>query len=348
MRYVALALVILAAATTSTRARATTESRAAVLFLLIEPGIRASGLGGAYVAIADDATATYFNPAGLAGQSSRSFRYTHTKWLPKLADDLFYEYVAYSQPIEGVGNIGANVTFLTYGEQIHTDEFGTELGTFSSYDLAISGSYGTYLSEQHALGVTIKWIHSRLAPFGAGAERGKGIGNSFGVDVGWLWREPLSGLTLGATLRNVGPKISYIDARQADPLPQHLVVGGAYKALDTEYNDILVALDVYKPLINDDRSLMSLVTSLRDEEDEFKEMDFHIGAEYAYANILALRTGYFYDDDGERKTPTFGAGLHINPFTVDIAYIVGEKTPLQDTIRFSLAVDFSYFTGKKK
>ncbi|MFH1569980.1 MAG: hypothetical protein ABIL09_18450, partial [Gemmatimonadota bacterium] len=45
------------------RAAATPESRAAVLFLLIEPGARAIAMGESYVAIADDATASYFNPA---------------------------------------------------------------------------------------------------------------------------------------------------------------------------------------------------------------------------------------------------------------------------------------------
>ncbi|MDP7448954.1 MAG: UPF0164 family protein, partial [Candidatus Latescibacteria bacterium] len=63
---------------------ATPESRAAVLFLLIEPGARASGMGESYVAIADDATASYFNPAALAGQTDRKLNFTHQKWLPGL------------------------------------------------------------------------------------------------------------------------------------------------------------------------------------------------------------------------------------------------------------------------
>ncbi|MEE2627117.1 MAG: hypothetical protein VX670_01395, partial [Candidatus Latescibacterota bacterium] len=70
------------------KAVATPESRAAVLFLLIEPGARAIAMGESYVAIADDATASYFNPAALAGQSKKKINFTHSKWLPGLADDL--------------------------------------------------------------------------------------------------------------------------------------------------------------------------------------------------------------------------------------------------------------------
>ena len=69
---------------------ATPESRAAVLFLLIEPGARAIAMGESYVAIADDATASYFNPAALSGQTKKKINFTHSKWLPGLADDLSY------------------------------------------------------------------------------------------------------------------------------------------------------------------------------------------------------------------------------------------------------------------
>ena len=81
-------------------AQATPESRAAVLFLLIEPGARAIAMGESYVAIADDATASYFNPAALSGQTRKKLNFTHSKWLPGLADDLSYEFLAYSAPVK--------------------------------------------------------------------------------------------------------------------------------------------------------------------------------------------------------------------------------------------------------
>jgi len=330
------------------RAAATPESRAAVLFLLIEPGARAIAMGESYVAIADDATASYFNPAALSGQVKKKVNFTHAKWLPGLADDLSYEFLGYAQPVEGWGNIGVNAALLNLGEQTRTGERGEVLGTFSSYDLAVSAAYGTEISSNMSAGIGLKFIRSNLADQGAGIERGKGVGNSFAADMGLLWRITPS-LNLGAALRNLGPKIAYIDASQADPLPQHIVLGLAYELLETEYHDMLLSMDIYKPLIDDGSFAKNLLTAWADESmgREFKEMDLHVGGEYRYGlsaikdeSFLALRAGYSLDHDGDLKTPTFGLGLKYNMFQVDVAYITGDDTPMQDNTRFSLNLTF--------
>ena len=330
------------------RAEATPESRAAVLFLLIEPGARAIGMGESYVAIADDATASYFNPAALAGQTARKLNFTHAKWLPGLADDLSYEFLAYSQPVEGWGNIGINGALLNLGEQTRTGERGEVLGTFSSYDLALSAAYGADIGDNLSAGIGLNFIRSNLADQGAGIERGKGVGNSFAADLGLLWKITPR-LNFGAALRNLGPKIAYIDASQADPLPQHIVLGMAYEVLETEFHNMLLSVDLYKPLIDDHSFAKNLLTAWTDEAmgDEFKEMDLHVGGEYRYGlsavkdqSFLALRAGYSLDHDGDLKTPTFGLGLKYNLFQVDVAYITGDDTPMQDNTRFSLNLTF--------
>lgn len=333
----------------ASRAAATPESRAGVLFLLIEPGARASGMGEAYVALADDATASYFNPAALAGQPRRQVNFTHQKWLPNLASDLSYEFLAYSQPVPSWGgNIGLNVALLDLGEQNRTGERGQFQGTFSSYDVALSAAYGSHISDNMAAGVGLKFIRSNLADQGAGLEQGSGIGNSFAVDLGFLWHMTPN-LALGGALRNLGPKISYIDASQADPLPQHIVIGAAYEAMETEYHVMLLTLDLYKPLIADGSFASNLLKTWTDEsfKQERTEIDLHVGGEYRYGlsdvkdlSFLALRAGYSMDRDGELETPTFGVGLKYNMIQVDVAYITGEDTPLQDNTRFSINLTF--------
>jgi hypothetical protein len=329
-------------------AGATPESRAGVLFLLIEPGARSHGMGESYVAIADDATASYFNPAALAGQTQQQVNATHMKWLPALADDLSYSFLGYSVPIEGWGNFGFNVALLNLGEQIRTDERGNTDGTFSSFDVALSTAYGSQISDNMSAGIGLKFIRSNLADQGAGIERGKGVGNSFAADLGLLWK-PNPTMSVGAALRNLGPKIAYIDASQADPLPQHIVVGFAYQALDTEFNDLLLSADVYKPLIADGSFASNLVKAWADESlsNEFKEMDLHLGGEYRYSlstqeneSFLALRGGYSLDHDGELKLWTTGIGLKYNLVQVDVAYIFGKDTPQEDNTRFSLNFAF--------
>jgi len=330
------------------QAAATPESRAAVLFLLIEPGARAIAMGESYVAIADDATASYFNPAALSGQSNKKLNFTHSKWLPGLAEDMSYEFLAYSQPVEGWGNVGLNISLLNMGEQTRTDERGNIQGEFRSYDLALSVAYGAEVGDDLAAGIGLKFIRSNLADQGAGIERGKGVGNSFAADIGLLWRVT-PGLNFGVALRNLGPKIAYIDASQADPLPQHIVLGMAYELLDTQYHDVLLSMDVYKPLIADGSFVSNLVKAWTDEglSDEVKEMDLHVGGEYRYGlsarkdeAFFAMRAGYSLDHDGDLKTPTFGVGVRYNRFQVDVAYITGEDTPMQDNTRFSLNLIF--------
>lgn len=330
-------------------AEATPESRAAVIFLLIEPGARAQGMGESYVAIADDATASYFNPAALSGQNKRKLNLTHMPWLPGLGiDDMSYEFLGYAQPVPGWGNIGLNVALLNMGEQRRTGERGEDLGTFSSYDVAFSVAYGAEIARNLSAGIGLKFIRSNLADVGAGKELGKGVGNTFAADLGLLWKFSPN-LNLAAALRNLGPKIAYIDASQADPLPQHIVLGMAYELWDAPYHDILLSLDLYKPLIASGSFASNLVKAWADEpmSDEFKEMDLHMGGEYRYGlsarkeeTFLALRGGYSLDYDGELSLFTAGIGVRYNLFQIDAAYIFGKDTPHDESIRYSLNLVF--------
>lgn len=331
----------------ATRVLAISES--GVLFLLIEPGARPSGAGEAFVAIADDATATYYNPAGLAFQEGKELVLMHTNWLPAFANDLYYEFLGYAQHVEGWGNVGGNISFLSLGKQVRTGQSGNQpLGEFQSYDAAFSLSYGTKLSANLAAGVTMKAIYSHLAEMGAGAEKGEGTGTSFAVDLGVLYKGPLPGLSFGATLQNMGPAISYIDVDQADPLPQNLKVGFAYRIVDTEYNRLLVTTDVNKLLVKRDPDgstdpfYKALVTAWNDRplKEEVEELIENVGLEYWYGSWVALRAGYSNDKAGELQTPTFGVGLRYSMFQFDMAYVPAQETPLQDNTRFSLSIKF--------
>ena len=331
-------------------------SQAAVLFLMISPGARSAGMGEAFVAVVDDATAAYWNPAGLAFQTKREVTLMHCQWLPQLVGDMYYEYFAYCQHVESLGGtIGGNIIFLNLGEQVWTGEQGPEpLGTFSSWDMAVSLCYATKLTPNLGLGVGVKYIRSNLAPMGAGEEKGKGVGSAFAVDLGVLYKLPFfSALSFGANLSNMGPKITYIDAAQADPLPTNLKLGLACRILDMEYNRLTIAMDTNKLLVrgreNEDGEwtydpfYKAIFTSWTDGSfaDQTKRLISSIGAEYVYNNMIFLRAGYYYDQEGKVKYPAFGAGLQYSSFRFDFAYVAAESGhPLSDTMRFSLTAGF--------
>ena len=332
-------------------AEAFAVSEAGVLFLLISPSARVAGMGEAFVAIADDASAVYWNPAGLAFQTGREITAMHTNWLPQFGSDLYYEFLAYRQHFEGIGVIGANVTYLNLGEQTRTDETGAELGKFDSHEFAITAAYGTKISENMALGISLRYIRSSLSDIGAGSEKGDGKANAFSVDIGWLYRAGfVRGLSFGANLSNLGTKITYIDAAQADPLPTNLRLGVAYRAVDSEFNRLTFALDVNKLLVvrhkdgSSDPFYKALATAWTDQgvNEELKEVIIGIGAEYWYSNLIALRTGYHFDEVGKANYATFGFGIKYSLYRFDFAYVAtgDEGHPLSGTSRFALTITF--------
>jgi hypothetical protein len=94
---------------------------AGAIFLLISPGAGPQGSGEAQVARVNDAYASYYNPSGLAFLKGREAVGMHVQWLPNLADDLYYEFLAYRHYIEGLGSIGGHIIYLNLGEQIGMD-----------------------------------------------------------------------------------------------------------------------------------------------------------------------------------------------------------------------------------
>ncbi|MFA4837998.1 MAG: PorV/PorQ family protein [Candidatus Neomarinimicrobiota bacterium] len=225
------------------------QSEAGAIWLLINPGARPAGMGEAGAAIADDAYASYWNPAGLGFLRGREAALTHTNWLPNLASDIYYDFLGYRQFIPNVGTVGGHIIVMNLGEQQRMDERGIYLGDFTSYMMAVTGSYGTALTRRSSIGVSIKMIYQHLTDQGAGAEKGKGYSTNFCFDFGYLKKQfLLKNLTFGASIANIGPKISFIDVNQADPSPTNLKMGLSY-TFGNEYNKITIAYDVNKLLV---------------------------------------------------------------------------------------------------
>ena len=326
-------------------------SKSAVLFLRIAPGARQAGMGEAFCALADDATAVYWNPAGLAFQKGREITLMHAKWLPQLAPDLYYEFGAFRLPVEGLGTFGFNVTYINYGEQIWTgEESPEELGRFYSYEFAVSAHYATLMTPNLGLGASLRYIRSSLSDVPIGAAKDPGKANGFAVDLSVLYKAPwLRGLSLGANLSNMGPKVTYVDAAQADPLPTNLSLGIAYRLIDTEFNKLTFVAQGDKELVRrykdgtSDSFYKALFTAWTDDpiSEEFREWILGFGVEYWYTSLIALRAGYHYDEVGKVKFPSFGAGIQYNLYRFDFGYVAAaEGHPLSGTMRFSLSIGF--------
>jgi hypothetical protein len=346
------------------------QGEAAVPFLLLAPDSRAGGIGESGTGLADNSSAIFWNPGGIAFQSGTEFSITHSNWLPQFKLDLFYEYLTYRQYIEELdGSVTASITYMNFGEFVRTGETDpTPLGTFRSFDAALTLGYATKIHQDWGLGFNFRVIHSRLSDVTVGQEKGKGVATSVSFDVGAMWRPkdliiPFTGidlgqnLSIGLNLSNLGPKIYYIDKAQADPIPTNFRLGFAYRIFSDEFNSLTYTLDFSKLLVTKDSTssdefYKALITAWTNKpfKEELRDIVTSMGLEYWYGTpgdfLFALRSGFFYEDPnyGNRKFITFGAGIRYDIYGFDFSYITtsvfkdGENHPLSDTLRFTVLI----------
>jgi hypothetical protein len=352
----ALALLLAGAAPE----RALAQGEAAVPFLEIAPNSRAAGIGEAGTGTVDDASAIYWNPGELAFLDGQEVSLTHANWLPQFnLPDLFYDNLNYRIRVDDIGGtIGASVTYLSLGEIPRTNSSGpTVISTYKSFEYAVTIGYSTKATDDLGIGINLRYIHSALSPLGTESEQGSGIASSVSADIALMWRPtafdvPLLGdlghsFSLGVNLSNLGPKMTYVDAAQADPIPTNLRLGLGYKIFADDFNDLTATLDFSRLLVRrhedgtSDPFYKALVTAWGDNG--LKKVIVSGGMEYWYGapRLLALRIGYFYENPnfGGRKFMTFGAGIRYDIFGFDFSYLsAAEGEPLSDTIRFSLLI----------
>jgi len=194
------------------------------------------------------------------------------------------------------------------------------------------------------------------------------------------------GFAAGINISNIGAKMSYTENAQKDFIPINLRMGQSTTLRFDDYNSIAFLLDFNKllvptppsylrdsttgALIYDDNGqkiiekgrspnvsvASGMFGSFSDAPDGFKEelreFNISVGMEYWYNKLLALRMGYFNEHatKGNRKYLTFGAGLRLSVFGLDIAYLVAttQQNPLANTIRFTLSFNFDDFKKQNK
>lgn len=341
-----------------------------VPFLQIEPDSRAAGMGNTGVAIADNASAVFWNPAGLAFQRGNQVSITHSEWLPQFNADLFYDYLVGKYEVEDIGTFGAHITYLNLGEQQRTslqNPTGEGLGRFNSYEFAGGISYGYQIDQNWSVGTGLRFIHSSLAD--VELEGGEKVepGSSVGFDLAGMYRSDVfelisdrnASINAGINISNIGPGVSYTSNAEKDPLPTMFRIGWA---LETELdrkgiNTLMISNDISKVMAREgEGSLNSLFSSWGSYErnigggrtatlNTFQQLMFATGFEYWYDQLFAVRGGYYHEDpnNGDRQFMTLGAGIRYDFVGVDFSYIYtlgDENHPLANTTRFGLLFNF--------
>lgn len=225
LRLVVLGTLLLNPAVSGAWGPGTTGSQ----FLKLGFGARPVAMGGAYTAVCDDADGLFWNPAGLTQVDGPQ----GSLMLMTLFRDVTCASGGAVVPAGRWGSFAGGGSFLT-ATDVRRDELGEETGSFTNYDAAVTFGYGFRPSRSLSLGTSVKLIQSRLADHTA---------RTGTIDVGLLGN-PARHLYLGASLRNVGPGIEFLQRRDHPPVELR---GGMALKLPLSNHKATLALDVAIP-----------------------------------------------------------------------------------------------------
>ena len=326
-------VILLAAAPAGAQTKVGTS---AAQFLKIGAGCRAAALGGAYVAIADDAAALYWNPAGLARLDRSEVLLMHADWLAETN----YNFGGVVMKLGG-NALGIFVTALDYGqwEVTTVDEPEGTGEIMEAGDFALGASFARNLTDRFAFGFNVKYIRQDIWHMNA---------QSFAMDVGTLYITRFNEMRIGMSMANFGMKMAMggKDSRvyhDIDPgLSGHNEAIDAY--LETEEWDLPlnfrvgVAMDV----LSGDPVRWTLAVDALHPNDNNEAVN--LGSELMWNDMVALRGGYkaLGREDSEEGL-TFGGGIRY-PLAmgtaVKIDYAYSDWGRLEYVHRFSMGLEF--------
>ena len=357
----------------------------AVPFLLISPDSRSSAMGETGVATSPDINSAHWNNAKLSFlEKDYGFSVSYVPWLGNIVDDMSISYLSGFYKLDDIQSFGLNLKYFDLGEIQLTDNQGLSLGIENPKELSTSITYSRRLTENIGIGSSFRYIWSNLSGSISGYSDAKS-GSSFSVDIGFYYKNDITingkdaTISFGSHISNIGGKITYGSVSNLDFIPINFRVGSSLKTYFDQYNSLTFALDFNKLLVpsppiyvideqgdyvidpitnkpkilkgkDPTRSVLSaILSSFSDAPNGFKEelneITISSGLEYLYKDLLALRVGYFHEnnDKGARKFITMGAGLLYNNFSVDFSYIstIEQNHPLAETMRFSVAFLFN-------
>ncbi len=256
-------------------------------FLRYEHNARVVGLGGAFVALADDGDAVYWNPAGLSLQSRPAITFTHCQGFA----DTREEYLNLVCPFGSKGSLGIDILYATVGEFYLYDDFGLKIDEIDNHEFVLDAAWGRDFFSKISLGGGLKFYQSRLAEVTAWG---------FALDCGLLLRDvPYPGVSFGAAIQNIGPGIKYISV--ADPLPRNLKLGTAYRMRVGEEHGLKLSAEMERLVL----------------EEEW--LYLNTGVEYDHLGRYLCRAGYRLNRAKDKLA--LGAGLRLHSMRVDYALL---------------------------
>ncbi len=311
----------------------------AASFLEISVGANAVGMGGAFVSIANDATALYWNPGGISRAEKYEAVISHNEWLASTK----FDFAGLVLPLGDFGTLGLSFTSLNMDDmKVRTVEMPGGTGEFfSAGDIAVGISYARNLTDRFSIGFTGKYIQQKIWHMSATA---------FALDIGTLFRTDLiGGLTIGASLLNFGTPMTLegrdtryfirvddtkLGSNERIPtniemdsweLPLIFQIGVSTNAINTEDYRLTIAADAIHP------------------NNDFESVN--VGGEFSFMGFISVRGGWqsLFLKDAEGGL-SLGVGLNsrmlFSEAIVKFDYAYRDFGILKEVQVFSVALQF--------
>lgn len=293
-------------------------------FLDMDVVPRAIGMGGSYMMVGDDATALFYNPAGIAytGNSVDVFA-SQTQWVA----DIKYMAGGVLKNMGNLGTFGVSIVYADYGDDIQGTRITSTQQGYEDTEMidvgafAVGVAYGRQLTNKFSIGGQVHYASQKLGDSeiteGEAAKENKVSGLTF--DFGTIFYPGFKSLRVGMSLRNYSADFEYEEETFQAPLT--FAIGAAMDMLDfmgEHENALLLSIDAIHP---------------RDYTEQL-----NIGAEFLLMDMFAIRAGYRYNYDEEGLT--LGAGLNytMSGLSVRIDYAYTPIVSFDAVNRFSIGI----------
>ncbi len=289
-------------------------------FLKIGVGSRATAMGETFVAISNDASALYWNPAGLAQFDKDEIIFSHNEWVV----DINHDFLGAVYHFDDQNSIGVALTSLSTADMKVTTEFAP-FGTgeyFSYRDLALAVSYSRKMTDKFSFGGTIRYIDETLDKL-----KMRGVM----IDLGTYYWTGLGTTRFAVTVSNFGNqlapdgKVVLVGKRESSEWqsfspPTIFRIGFAFEPYQNEDNRITASVQLNHP--NDNSENLST------------------GFEYSWKNIVMFRGGYKFNVDEQNYSFGFGVYVPIRIALCSVDYSFTNFTRLGNAQRFSITLGF--------
>jgi hypothetical protein len=281
-------------------------------FISLGVGGRALAMGGAFVALANDVTAGYWNPAGLARLDYPQFILMHDEQFGSLVN---HDYGAVAMPFGSDATLGLSIIRLGVDNIPNTQNAGVDINGnptkdptqfvrvdpnrvtyFNAADWALYFTYAKRQSEDFTYGANVKLIRRDIGNNGA---------TGIGFDIG-VWYTPMENLALGANIQDITTTFLAWDTGRNELISPTMKVGSAY-FIDAFGGRFAPAVDFDIRFENRKTASLAHLGAV--------SFDMHTGMEFQFKNVVALRLGY-----SDVKQMTLGAGVHFPKLTIDYSF----------------------------